>query len=115
MTSASTISVSQCEITNYNIVKNEWVGVVSYGCYPQGRFNHAMCATSGPGNSHQLLIFGGQNMKYYCAATILSFNTSKTNDIFNLIYIDESQLSTQIKEFRDRLGEVDAQAKKMKF
>ena len=43
----------------YDIEKNEWTNVESFGCYPEGRYGHAMVSIQGPYNSAQLIIFGG--------------------------------------------------------
>lgn len=47
------------DLCMYDIGKNEWIAIENYGCYPEGRFSHAMCSVPGYANSHKLLIFGG--------------------------------------------------------
>ena len=76
MTFVYMISVIITHSSCCHIGKNTWIAVMNYGCYPEGRFSHAMCCVPGHAESYKLLIFGGQNMKNYCPATLYQFDTS---------------------------------------
>eukprot|EP00347_Sterkiella_histriomuscorum_P019403 403341758 len=85
----------------YEISKNTWTTVVSFGCYPEGRFSHSMCQIQSGHKSFKLVIFGGMSQKEYCQSTLLTFNTNSKNQ------------KLKLKIFKDRISDIDREVKRI--